>query len=234
MPVSCLNHILFCAVMLLAACTPRADISPQPAPPEIGRDVAVLVATTRGRIAGPGFRDASRGPVEFASIEVSIPPEHETGKVEVGGRSPDPEQHFLTRSIQPLDSTGFRQNVARRMAANPGYNGEAFVFIHGFNNTMGDGVFRTAQIASDLGIKALPVHYAWPSSGSPLGYPYDRDSALYARNGLQSLIEELAAAGVRSIILVAHSMGSHVTMETLRQMALAAAARRGTGSAGWP
>ncbi|MDV7141290.1 alpha/beta fold hydrolase [Tropicimonas sp. TH_r6] len=214
------KHLLFCALLVLAACTPRADVMPKAAPDGIGTDVTVFVGTTRTRTETGDFESSDRGDLGFARIDVSIPPAHEAGRVEVGGENPDPKKHFLSRSIQPMGASRFRDEVAQQLAANPQYHGEVFVFVHGFNNTMGDGVFRTAQIASDLGIHALPVHYAWPSGGHPLGYPFDRDSALYARNGLQHLIEELTASGAKNIILLAHSMGSQVTMETLRQMSL--------------
>jgi len=44
------------------------------------------------------------------------------------------------------------------------------------------------------------------------------DSVLFARDGLEQLLFELKAAGVDRILLVAHSMGSLLTMETLRQI----------------
>ncbi len=48
--------------------------------------------------------------------------------------------------------------------------------------------------------------------------PHDRDSALFARDGLEALLREIAAAGSNRIVLVAHSLGSSVTMEALRQL----------------
>ncbi|SDI77738.1 alpha/beta hydrolase [Aliiruegeria lutimaris] len=219
-------RILVILALVLASCTGRSEIAPRTAPSGIGTDVEILVGSTRQRDESGAFGAASRGQIRFSSMEISIPPEHAEGKVEVGGKNPDPERHFLTRSIQPLSASEFRADIARRLAENPQYNGEVFIFIHGFNNTMADGVFRAAQIHSDLGINALPVHYAWPSSGSPLRYAYDRDSVLFARRGLETLIEEIAAAGGRNIVLLAHSLGSQVTMETLRQMSL-----RGRGKA---
>jgi esterase/lipase superfamily enzyme len=94
------------------------------------------------------------------------------------------------------------------------------VTVHGFNNTMGDGVYRTAQMMRDLSITGVVVHYSWPSIGDPLGYAADRDSVLIARDGLEQLFVELRKAGAQRIVVVAHSMGSQLTMETLRQMAI--------------
>jgi esterase/lipase superfamily enzyme len=72
----------------------------------------------------------------------------------------------------------------------------------------------------DLDVPAIAVTYSWPSRGSALGYLHDRDSALFARSGLEALLEELAASGITEIAVVAHSMGASLTMETLRQLAL--------------
>lgn len=215
-------YFLIAAMALLAACTPRADIAPVPAPEGVGTDVEVLVGTTRKRLPGGLYDPTGRSStMTYATFDVVIPEEHITGEVEVGGKNRNPQQHFITRAAYPLaDGAQFRRVVAHRLRDNPQYNGEVFIFVHGFNNTMGDGVYRTAQMASDMTLQALPVHYSWPSSGAPLGYPHDRDSALFARRGLQTLIEELTAAGARNIILAPHSMGSHVVMETLRQMSL--------------
>src|SRR5690606_21964579 len=42
----------------------------------------------------------------------------------------------------------------------------------------------------------------------------------FARDGLIDMLHQVRAAAPRRIILMAHSMGSHLLMETLRQMAL--------------
>jgi esterase/lipase superfamily enzyme len=64
----------------------------------------------------------------------------------------------------------------------------------------------------------VTVHYSWPSAASPFGYVHDRDSALYARDGLEKLFNEVVAAGADQVIVVGHSMGCLLLMETLRQM----------------
>jgi esterase/lipase superfamily enzyme len=80
--------------------------------------------------------------------------------------------------------------------------------------------FGSRSSRTTLSLPGVAVHYAWPSAGNPLGYIYDRDSALFARDGLEALIREVEAAGADQIVIVAHSLGSLVTMEALRQMAI--------------
>ena len=66
----------------------------------------------------------------------------------------------------------------------------------------------------------VAVHYSWPSEGSARGYAYDRDSALFARDGLEDLLRLLARSDADQIVISSHSMGSLLTVETLRQMSI--------------
>jgi esterase/lipase superfamily enzyme len=86
------------------------------------------------------------------------------------------------------------------------------VTVHGFNNTMGEGVFRAAQTIRDFEIEGPTFHYAWPSRGAPLAYAADRDAALLARDGIERMLDDIRDAGARGIVIVAHSMGAQVTM----------------------
>lgn len=51
-------------------------------------------------------------------------------------------------------------------------------------------------------------------------YVYDRDSALLSRDTLEQTIVELTRGTERRLVLIGHSMGSYLVMETLRQIAL--------------
>ena len=62
----------------------------------------------------------------------------------------------------------------------------ALIFVHGFNNTFAEGLYRIAQLSHDLDLPRVTVHYSWPSAGQALGYVHDRDSALYARDGFEA------------------------------------------------
>ena len=69
-------------------------------------------------------------------------------------------------------------------------------------------------------LRELPgslVMYSWPSRGRAFGYAYDIDSMLFARDGLEETVRRVKQAGAERIILVAHSMGTALAMEMLRQ-----------------
>ncbi|MGC9370708.1 MAG: alpha/beta hydrolase [Paracoccaceae bacterium] len=220
--------LLLAGFGLLAACTPRPDIVVSPQAAEVGTEVPVYVGTTRRPGGAEIFRRARDEDLSFARVDVSIPPAHQPGQIEMTARDPDPSRHFMASRVVMHDSAAaFRRELARELARRSPANREALIYVHGFNNTFADGVFRTAQMGDDFDMPGVMVHYSWPSSGRPLGYAYDRDSTLFARDGLVALIEEVNRAGARRVLLVGHSLGAHLSMEALRQLAL----KRGRGVA---
>lgn len=213
----------FAVVVLLfalAGCAGRAMVALVPDALGTGETETVLVASTRVFENGDWGSERLEG-LSFVGFDVNIPRDREPGQVEPArdGRMPDPSEDFLVTRAETLDGpSAFRAALQRELGARPAHEREVMVFVHGFNNTFADGLYRTAQIRHDFDIPGVAVHYAWPSAGNALGYAYDRDSALFARDGLETLLREIAASGSHRIVLVAHSLGSSVTMEALRQL----------------
>mgnify|MGYP001826625317 FL=1 len=214
-----ISVLLFSA--LLSGCSSRAQVVPTPVPENLGFDIPVLIGTTRARDSDGLWSPTKRDILNFARIDVSVPPVRRPGQIKLPGKTTDPSTDFLTRQVVYFDGKPSFRSAIRQRLREPGQAGrEVIVTVHGFNNTMGDGVYRTAQMMRDLSITGVVVHYSWPSIGDPLGYAADRDSVLIARDGLEQLFVELRKAGAQRIVVVAHSMGSQLTMETLRQMAI--------------
>lgn len=211
---------LWISLSLLLACTPRGAVTLVPEAASIGQVQRIFIGTTRHQEQDGKFSSTRSEKVNFARFDVSIPPNRELGEINWPPRQgkADPKRHFLTTDeIVYQTDDAFRDALHDELAAT---GGEAVIFVHGYNNNFSEGVYRIAQFAHDLKISGAIVHYAWPSAAEPLGYAYDRDSALFARDGLEQLIHEVAQAGAKKIILVAHSMGSSLAVEALRQAAI--------------
>ncbi|MFC3613936.1 alpha/beta hydrolase [Lutimaribacter marinistellae] len=215
------SGVFLFALTALTACSPRADLIPDAAARDAGNPIPIYVGTTRARDEGTVFSKAQPDGLNYAVVNVSVPPDRAPGVVKVPSGKPDASTDFLTRDVMHYPDRGaFRAAARRALAARTNPRDEIVVTVHGFNNTAADGVFRAAQMAEDFGITGPVFHYAWPSRGEPLGYAADRDAALIARDGLEEMLHDLRDAGARDIVLVAHSMGTQLTMEVLRQMAL--------------
>jgi len=93
------------------------------------------------------------------------------------------------------------------------------VYTHGYNETFETSAISLAELASGIGFKGQPVLFTWPSRGALLDYGYDRESALFSRDDFEdTLMAMIRDERVPRIHLVAHSMGTLLTVETLRQM----------------
>lgn len=205
-------------IVILTACTPRGVMVIVPPEAASGSISTVFVGSTRG-MDGAGVFGAGRSDtIRFARYDVAIPPEREVGQIKYASpQRPDTSTDFVTtdQRLYAADAD-FRRDLNKALAEN---GREAIIFVHGFNNTFTEGLYRIAQLRHDLEVPGVALHYSWPSAAEPLGYVYDRDSALFARGGLEELIRETVAAGASRVTLVAHSMGSFLSMEALRDIA---------------
>lgn len=211
--------ILPILLIALSACTARGTMVVVPPETAEGPISTVYVGTTRG-LEGTGVFSSERSEaLRFARYDVAIPPQREVGQISYPKpRRPNVSTDFVTtgQRIYSADAD-FRSDLGAALAAN---GREAIIFVHGFNNTFTEGLYRIAQLRHDLEVPGVALHYSWPSAAEPLGYLYDRDSATFARDGLEELIRETIAAGATRVTLVAHSMGSYLSMEALRDIAL--------------
>jgi esterase/lipase superfamily enzyme len=214
------HRVLLVGLILLMSCAPRGDFVAAPPDRAGGVPEAIFVGTSR-QSGDEGFTRERADVASFLRYDILIPPEREPGEVNWPPRTrkPDANKDFLTldeiRFAEPKDF-----QLALRKAMDLRGQTSAVVYVHGFNNTMAEGVYRVAQMHHDLNVPGVAIHYAWPSRGSALGYVYDRDSALFGRAGFEQLLDQVASSAADEIVIVAHSMGGALTMETLRQMRL--------------
>ncbi len=219
---SLMRWFLVFLTIALAGCNDRTAAPIRPDALAVGLNKNVFIGTTRAiNEAGEYGIDRSTE-LSLLQATVSIPPNRTLGSVSDGLDKPKPERDFTLAALSEFNTASkFSQSLQRDIASNSSGRREVTIFVHGFNNSFTDSAFRLAQLGHDLELPGAFVSYAWPSRANPLGYEYDRDSALFARDGLADLLEAVGNAGDPEIILVAHSMGSALVMETLRQLEIA-------------
>jgi esterase/lipase superfamily enzyme len=182
--------------------------------------VRMLAVTTRSpsEDEGTAFSGERGDGVSFTNIAVSLPPGRETGTVQWPRTSPgNPQTDFVVTAIAPMEPAG----LPAWFSETGGDRRRVFVYIHGFNTRFDRAVFRMAQLTYDSDVNAAPVLYSWPSRGQVLDYRRDLDNASYSRSDLANLLEVASNSGaVDEIVILAHSMGSWVAVEALRQIAL--------------
>ncbi|MBE0693814.1 MAG: alpha/beta hydrolase [Aquamicrobium sp.] len=192
-------------------------------PQELLATHRIYVATTRA--AAEDRKEVFSGErsvdLNFARVDITVPKVHQPGVVEQprSDARRDPARHFAAGEVAlyPREegfANGLRESLKRT-------DGRALIFVHGYRTPFDNSVYRAAQIVHDSGYRGTPVLFSWASTGRTVDYIYDNNSATVARDGLEKTLRLLHAAGARRIDIVAHSMGNWLTMEALRQFALA-------------
>lgn len=208
---------------LAGACAPRGELTLFPEADTPGAVVDILSATSRGPGEGTAIeaRERAEG-LRWAEFGVAVPPQREPGTVRFPSRTaPDPETDFLIVSARKIaDDEAFLGTLNARLAQRPPEGRQVSLFVHGFNVNFAEGLYRHAQMSHDFRSPGVPIFYSWPSAGSVLSYPFDRESALFARDGLEEVVSLAARSSAREVVLIGHSMGALVVMETVRQMAI--------------
>ncbi|WP_425044898.1 alpha/beta hydrolase [Primorskyibacter sp. S87] len=203
---------------LLTGCTNRSYTPTVPEALEVGTPYTVFAASSRAKDSKGTFGHERSSQTSLLELTVSIPPSHKPGELDFAYANPKPDTQFTMAERKQFSSPAEFQSRLREKIRENGSNArEVTVFVHGYNATQAETAFRAAQLAHDIDLPGALVIYSWPSRGKPFGYAYDSDSMLFARDGLEQLLNHLRGSGVENIILVAHSMGSALSLETLRQ-----------------
>jgi esterase/lipase superfamily enzyme len=200
-----------------------------PSPPVVDpRVVEFLFATTRQAMLNSPIErvvyTGERGPLTFGAVSVRVPDDHRIGHIELPSswkifgitlhtEAPNADKHFIIKRVAPLTADAFETSVREKGAKT------ALVFVHGFNTSFDDSVYRAAQIFWDLQYKGLPVLFAWASRGDETDYLYDQQSAKLAEDSFVELLKKLRSLGVGQVNVIAHSMGNYVAVDALANYA---------------
>lgn len=183
-----------------------------PASP-LERDATLLVATTRKPADKPKespFFSANRGRgLIFTQARLAPPDRSLTGRVAsvVTG-------DWAVTSIGPIAESDAAEAFARAAMGR-----DVLIYIHGYRETFETAAIGAAQLSAGIGFPGATAVFTWPSGGGTFDYGYDRESALWSRDALEDLLMALvrSPSGGR-VHLVAHSMGTLITLETLRMV----------------
>ncbi|MCO4053945.1 MAG: alpha/beta hydrolase [Bosea sp.] len=178
----------------------------------IQEEPVVLVATTRR--AAPGMRSpyftADRGPgLSFAEARLNPPDRSITGSITAAVASP-----WTVNALAGVSSSGAAGALSQSA------NGkDVLIYVHGFNETFETAVASAAQLSDAIAWSGRTALFTWPSGGRLIAYQYDRESAMWSRDGFEEALKALASnPTIGRVHIVAHSMGTLLTLETLRQL----------------
>lgn len=197
--------------------------------------VPVFYGTDRGeapleRRAGYSAERGRR--LELGRALVTVPKSHQVPNVErpwalhipyfdvaIYEEAEDPKKHFTLQEVKRLAQSDFLALVRERLLASSRFKDHAIIFVHGYNTSFDNALYRTAQIAYDMQFDGAPFVYSWPSGGAVTSYTYDRESAEGAEPHLRRFIDLVVKeTGAKTVSIIAHSMGNQALLNVLREM----------------
>lgn len=100
---------------------------------------------------------------------------------------------------------------------------DVYIFVHGFNNSFDDAVFRAGEVWHFMGRVGVPLAYTWPAGHNGLlGYAYDRESGEFTVTHFKQFLRSVAACSeVERVHVIAHSRGTDVAISALRELHIA-------------
>jgi esterase/lipase superfamily enzyme len=177
----------------------------------IAHNPTLLVATTRQPVGDPPQRPwfgTKRGQgLAYARARFTPPDRSLTGRV----------ASVVTGdwAIASVDSV--ETESAARAFTEATIGRDVLLYVHGYRESFESSALSAVQLADGIGFRGAAALFTWPSAASTFGYVQDRESAMWSRDALEDLLVALAnsPSGGR-VHIVAHSMGTLLTLETLR------------------
>lgn len=186
------------ALTAFASATPDAATGITAAP-------SVIAVTTRNAVNGarakPWFGTQRANQASNVRIELSPP----------GDGALSVLSDWRIRKVETIPfGESFSAGIGRR---------DVLIYVHGFNQNFETAVLDAARLSDGLKFSGATMLFSWPSKNSIMNYIYDRESALWSRDALEEMLDQLVRdPSVGAIHIVAHSMGTMVTVEALRQL----------------
>ena len=105
------------------------------------------------------------------------------------------------------------------LLAQAGGGGDVLIYVHGFNQTFETAALDAARLSDAIKFRGRTMVFSWPSKAGLFDYAYDRDSAMLSRDDFERVLHSIVSApGASRVHIVAHSMGTMLTLESLRQL----------------
>jgi esterase/lipase superfamily enzyme len=174
-------------------------------------DPTLLVATTRKRVNGgrakPWFGPERASAMTIARARLKPPAE---GRFTLAAAGFDSWQ---ISTVEPVSG-----NVGELLAQG-GTGRDLLIYVHGFKQTFETAALDAAYLSDAVKFNGQTMVFSWPSKDGLFDYAYDRDSAMWSRDDFERVLRSIVEApnGGR-VHIVAHSMGTMLTLETLRQL----------------
>jgi esterase/lipase superfamily enzyme len=177
----------------------------------LSADRTLLVTTTRKRVNGgrtkPWF-GPERAPAMTVARAKLVPPDDSRFSLAAAGLS-----DWRLDGVEPVSGE------VSDLLAQAGGGQDVLIYVHGFKQTFETAALDAAHLSDGIRFRGQTMVFSWPSKAGLFDYAYDRDSAMWSRDAFERVLQSIVAtASAGRVHIVAHSMGTMLTLESLRQL----------------
>jgi esterase/lipase superfamily enzyme len=177
---------------------------------ELSVNPTLLVATTRKAVNGarakPWFGAERAAALTVARATLTPPDSGRFSLASVGLAG------WRIESIEVVPHIG-------DLIGEAGGGRDVLIYVHGFNQTFETAALDAVRLSDGISFGGETMVFSWPSKAKFLDYGYDRESAMWSRDAFEQVLDGLTASPAAGRIhIVAHSIGTMLTMEALRQL----------------
>ncbi|WP_024515762.1 alpha/beta hydrolase [Bradyrhizobium sp. Tv2a-2] len=197
--------------LALGGCTDMAATGTRYDASSLSVDPTLLVTTTRkpvnGARAKPWF-GPERAPEMTVARAKLVPPDDGRLSLAAVGLA-----DWRIDTVEPV------QGDVSTLLAQAGGGPDVLIYVHGFKQTFETAALDAAHLSDAIRFRGRTMVFSWPSKAGLFDYAYDRDSAMWSRDGFERVLSSIVSApGAGRVHIVAHSMGTMLALESLRQL----------------
>jgi len=194
----------------LGGCTALSANAPRFDAAALTSDPTVLVATNRKPASGgrtrPWFGPERAARITFALAKLTPPDDSRFSLASVG------LDDWHLEGVAPVET------INGLIGPAPGTR-DVLLYVHGFNQTFEAAVLDAAHLSDGIRFRGATMAFSWPSKAKLFDYGYDRESAMWSRDALEQVFSGvIASSAIGRVHIVAHSIGTMLAMESLRQI----------------
>ncbi|MFB9265025.1 alpha/beta hydrolase [Bradyrhizobium erythrophlei] len=198
------------SVLALGGCTGLGATGARFDASSLSTDPTLLVATTRKRVGGgrakPWFGPERASAMTVARAKLVPPDDGRLSLASVGLGD------WRIDAVEPVSG-----EVTDLLAQ--GGAGDVLIYVHGFKQTFETAALDAAHLSDAIRFRGRTMLFSWPSKAGLFDYAYDRESAMWSRDDFERVLNSIVATpGAGRVHIVAHSMGTMLTLESLRQL----------------
>jgi len=174
-------------------------------------DPTLLVTTTRKRVNG-GRAKPWFGPERASTMTVAratlVPPDDSRFSLAAVGLA-----DWRLDGVEPVSAE------VGDLLAQAGGGLDVLIYVHGFKQTFETAALDAVHLSDGIKFRGQTMIFSWPSKAGLFDYAYDRESAMWSRDDFERVLHSIVATpSAGRVHIVAHSMGTMLTLESLRQL----------------